>query len=99
MENSIQFIGVNPTEFKNLVIDGVKEHLKVFEKNFQPKELPEYLTRQETADFFKVGLVSIHNWTKSGKLIAYKVAQKVYYKRTEVEAAMTRVSQQKRAEV
>ena len=35
-----------------------------------------------------VDLSTIHNWTKRGKLKAYGIAGRIYYKRSEVEMAI-----------
>ena len=49
-----------------------------------------YITRRQVADFFKITLVTVHDWTKKGILTAYKIANRVYYKRVEVEQALTK---------
>lgn len=42
------------------------------------------LTRQEVADLCKVSLTTVHQWTKEGRLIAYKLGGRVLYKASEV---------------
>jgi excisionase family DNA binding protein len=66
-------------------IKEIKKELTEFKKNLQPKRPSELLTRQEVADYFKCDISTIHNWTKKGKLIAYKKGDRVYYKQDEVE--------------
>ena len=56
--------------------------------NFELKAPTEYLTRSEVAQMLKCDLSTIHNWTKKGKLIPYGIGNRVYYKRSEVEAAL-----------
>ena len=51
---------------------------------------PDYITRREVASLFKVTLTTVNDWTRKGILIAYKVANRVYYKRIEIESALTR---------
>jgi len=55
---------------------------------FRPKEPPEYLTRQDIRDMFKVDMSTVHNWTKAGKIKAYQIGSRVYYRRDEVEQAL-----------
>jgi excisionase family DNA binding protein len=50
----------------------------------------EYLTRRQIADLFKISIVTVHDWTKKGILIAYKLGNKVFYKRAEVEQALVK---------
>lgn len=88
MEN-IQFIQTSPEELENRLYSRLKSELDTLKKDFQPKEPTEFLTRNEVRDLLKVDLSTVHNWTKKGKLKAYGISGRVYYKRSEVEAAIT----------
>jgi hypothetical protein len=57
--------------------------------NYTLKEPEELMTREEVKNFFKCDMSTIHNWTKKGKLIAYLIGNRVYYKRSEVLKAIT----------
>ena len=46
------------------------------------------LSRNEVAKLLKIDLSTVHNWTKKGKLLAHGLGNRVYYKRSEVEAAI-----------
>ncbi len=48
----------------------------------------DYITRKEVAERFKISLVTVHDWTKKKVLTAYKIGNKVFYKRCEVEQAL-----------
>ena len=48
------------------------------------------LTREEVAKLLNISLMTVHAWTNEGVLIAYKIGRRVYYKRQEVENALTR---------
>ena len=87
MEN-IQFIQITPEEQENRIFDRIKSELETLKKEFQPKEPTEFLTRNEVKDLLKIDLSTVHNWTKKGKLKAYACSGRVYYKRSEVEAAI-----------
>ena len=85
----IQFISTTPDELKNNLVNDLKNALlPELVKNFQPKEPTTYLTRQEVADLLKIDLSTVHNWSKKGKLQAYAIGGRVYYKRHEVEQAL-----------
>lgn len=86
---NIQFIQTSPDELENQLYSRLKLELDTLKKNFQPKEPTEFLTRNEVRDLLKVDLSTVHNWTKKGKLKAYGISGRVYYKRSEVEAAIT----------
>lgn len=85
MQNSILLQNVTPEQLQNEIIKGVKNELEQLKKDFQPKQPSEYLTRNEVAEMLKIDLSSVHNWTKKGKLKAYGIGGRVYYKRNEVE--------------
>ncbi len=85
MQNSILLQNVTPEQLQNEIIKGVKNELEQLKKDFQPKQPSEYLTRNEVAEMLKIDLSSVHNWTKKGKLKAYGIGGRVYYKRDEVE--------------
>ncbi len=86
---SIQFIQITPEQLQNSIIEGVKFHIEELKKEFQPKTPTEYLTRKETAGALKVDLSTIWRWTNEGILQSYGISNKVYYKRKEVEEALT----------
>ena len=67
--------------------------LKAKEPETTPKS--DYLTRQEVADIFGITLATVHQWTIAGILSAYKVANRVYYKRKEVESTYTKTVSRK----
>lgn len=84
--SAIQFIGTTPAELvheiKTAIIPELRQELS---KEFQPKQPTEYLTRTEVCELLKVDLSTLHRWTKSQKLTAYGIGNRVYYKRSEIE--------------
>lgn len=82
---TVQFIQITPEQLQNEIIRGVKTELEQLKKDFQPKQPSEYLTRNDVAEMLKIDISSVHNWTKKGKLKAYGIGGRVYYKRDEVE--------------
>ena len=43
-----------------------------------------FLTRKETAEFFQVSLVTIHQWTNDGLIKQYKIGNRTYYNKSEL---------------
>lgn len=85
---TVQFIQITPEQLQNAIIQGVNSKLEELKKEFQPKQPTEYLTRQEVADLLQINLTTLWNWTNKGKLIAYGIGSRVYYKRHEVEKGL-----------
>ena len=75
-------------ESLNSRLDEIQNEIKDLKKSLQPKTTEEYLTRSETADMLKCDVSTIHNWTKKGKLVAYKIGNRVYYKRSQIESVL-----------
>tara|TARA_R100001369_G_scaffold10176_1_gene23157 strand:+ start:4963 stop:5250 length:288 start_codon:yes stop_codon:yes gene_type:complete len=88
MEESIQFVQVTPQQLQQAILNGIQAQLDKLIEHFQPKEPTEYLTRHEVSKLLKVDISTVHNWTKSGKLISHNLMGRVYYKPSEIEAAM-----------
>lgn len=84
----LQFVATTPQQFRNDINKDVKSLLDELKKSFQPKTPEELLSRKETAKLLKINLSSLYNWTKDGRLKAYGISGKVYYKRSEVESAL-----------
>lgn len=59
---------------------------KVNPTTYQQSEI---LTRSDVANLFKISLVTVHQWTQTGILKAYRLGSRVYFKRSEIDAAMT----------
>ena len=77
-------------QFQQAILEGVENLLNDLKKDFQPKEPIEYLTRKDTAQLLQVDLSTLWNWTKKGKLQAYGIGNRVYYKRSEIEASIVK---------
>jgi hypothetical protein len=55
------------------------------------KQPTDFLTRSDVANMFTVSLVTVSDWTAKGFLKSYKLANRVYYKRGEIEQALTEI--------
>jgi excisionase family DNA binding protein len=87
----IQFVNITTDGFLDLIDARLNKHFKEVEKYLQPKTPTTYLTRHEVAELLSVDLSTVHNWKKQGKLIAYQIGGRVFYKRAEVENSIVRL--------
>lgn len=84
----LQIEGVNAAQIIGL-FDGLHKEVSNLKEQLKATTLKtEYLSRKDVAQLFSVSLVTVHDWTKKGFLKAYKMANRVYFKRSELEAAM-----------
>jgi len=60
------------------------ENLLIIEslKNYPIQK--EFLTRKETAQFFSISLVTLHDWIKKGIIKHYKCGNRTYFNRAEL---------------
>lgn len=84
----IQFIQITPVELKELIRETIRREFIEFAKDFQPKGPTEYLTRKEVQKMLNINMSTLHHWTKQGKLKAYSIGARIYYKRHEVDKAL-----------
>ena len=93
MQGTIQFIQSSPEELENRIYNRFKSEIDNLRSDFQPKQPTEYLTRNQVKEMLDVDLSTIHNWTKRGKLKAYGIGNRIYYKRSEIEQAIVPLNQ------
>lgn len=85
---TILFTGTTPEELEERIYNRLGSKIDSLKSEFQPKEPAVFLTRNEVRDMLKCDLSTVHNLTKRGKLKAYGIGGRVYYKRSEVEEAI-----------
>ncbi len=80
-------------------LDSIKNRLDEISQSQTPvkSEEKEYLSRQDVANIFGVTLPTVHAWTKHGILKGKKIANKVYYLKSEVHEALADISNRKEA--
>ena len=66
----------------------IRKQITELKEKFEPKAPIEYLSRAQVAKMLSCDLSTIHNYCKKHKLIPYGIAGRVYFKRSEVEAAL-----------
>jgi excisionase family DNA binding protein len=94
MKNVIQLENIDSTEFKNEIIDGVLLALKNNAGSLQLNEqTDQLLTREETAKLLSVSLVTLWDWTKKDIIPAYRIGNKVRYKKSEVLKSLNKKNQ------
>ena len=69
----------------------IEDKIERLETQFQPTQPLQYLTRQQVAEMLSISLVTVNDWRKKGILKAYKIGNRVYFKRHEVEAALVEI--------
>ena len=71
------------------LFNNLQNQIKELKESYEPKQPTELVTRNEAAAIFKCNITTIHNWCKKGKLKPYGIGNRVYFKRTDIEEALT----------
>lgn len=88
MQPTILFFQETPEDLENRIFQRFKTEFDNLKLELHPKQQDEFLTRSQVKNMLDVDLSTIHNWTKRGKLRAYGIGNRVYYKRNEVVEAL-----------
>lgn len=75
------------SDLQSIIKEAIRTELLTGIKASAPAPADGYLTRKETAQWLNISLPTLHEWTLSGKLPAYRIGSRVLYKKTEVDNA------------
>lgn len=88
--STLQFIQTTPEQLVELINNGVKSQLNEFRKELKNQTAnEELLTRKQTCEFLQIDSSTLWHWTNKGKVKAYSIAGKRYYKRSEIMNSLT----------
>lgn len=91
MTQSILLQNLNTSDLTKLIKEGVKSQLEDFKKTFNTHNPDELLTREQTCKFLQIDSSTLWHWTNKGKVIAYGIGNRRYYKRAELIECLTRL--------
>jgi len=81
-----------PNDLEELIRKVVIEQVEAFRKNTSTENPDELLSREDACLLLKISLTSLWNWTKKGKLVAYGIGNRIYYKRGELIESLVRIN-------
>jgi hypothetical protein len=85
MTNSILLQNVNPEQFSELITNIFRTQLDEFKKELQKQSAnDDLLSREQLLELLQINASTLWHWQNKGKIIAYKFANKCYYKRSEI---------------
>jgi excisionase family DNA binding protein len=88
MIDAILVNGITPEKLTETILNGVRNQLNELKKDFTPKEPEDFLTRMETAKLLKISLTTVHEWANTGILKMYKVGNRTYFSRKEIQITL-----------
>jgi hypothetical protein len=87
--NSILLQNVSPEQFKELITSVFRSQLEDFKNNFNANNGDELLTREETCKLLQINSSTLFHWTNKGKVKAYGIGNRRYYKKAELLECLT----------
>lgn len=88
--NSILLETLTVEQLQQIIGTSVKNGILELQKQLQDKDnSEELLTREETCKFLKIDSSTLWAWTNNGKVKAYGIGARRYYKRSELLECLT----------
>ena len=82
--------GINLSDIKKVLREVLEEKSNDFTKPVKSED-QEYLTRKEVAKLLKISLTTLNDWSKQGIVQAYRIGNRVLYKKKEIEDSVSKV--------
>ena len=82
--------GINLSDIKKVLREVLEEKSNDFAKPVKSED-QEYLTRKEVAKLLKISLTTLNDWSKQGIVQAYRIGNRVLYKKKEIEDSVSKV--------
>ena len=84
MQN-LQFIQTTPQELVKLISESVNLQIQELKKNLQSQSAnDDLLTREQACELLSINSSTLYHWTNKGKVKAYGIGNRRYYKRSEL---------------
>ena len=81
----INFFETSPEQLSELINEGIRTQLEAFKKDFHSQAAQDdLLTREQAAKLLQIHETTLWHWTNKGKVTAYSIAGRRYYKRSEL---------------
>ena len=88
--NAILLQNLTVEQLQQLIGTSVRNGIQELQKELQSKDNSEELmTRDETCKFLKIDSSTLWAWTNNGKVKAYGIGARRYYKKTEIMECLT----------
>jgi len=88
-----QIENISASDLTRTILDGVEQKINALEQRLNSKEPPEFLDRKQVATFLGISLVTVHDWSKKGVLVPFKIGNRIRYKREDIIATLEKSRQ------
>ncbi|TPV31945.1 helix-turn-helix domain-containing protein [Paucihalobacter ruber] len=88
----VQLIQITEEKLTETILIAIKKELEELKKEFQPKQPSKWISRIEAAEILGVSFPTLYSWHKKKVLTAYSIGNRVYYKREDIDNALTPIA-------
>ncbi|MDU8885209.1 helix-turn-helix domain-containing protein [Yeosuana sp. MJ-SS3] len=88
----VQLIQITEEKLTDTIILAFRKELEQLKKEFRPQHPPKWISRNETAEILGVSFPTLYSWHRKKVLIAYSIGNRVYYKREDIDNALTPIA-------
>lgn len=90
METQIFLQGTTSEALVNLINENVTAQIVELKKSLQTNKVnDDLLSRTETCKLLQINPSTLWHWTNKGKVLSYGIANRRYYKRSEIMESLT----------
>ena len=89
MTNSILLQTLSPEQFTELMTNVFRTQLEDFKKSLSINNPDELLTREQACEFLQINSSTLFHWQNKGKVQAYGIGSRRYYKKAELLECLT----------
>jgi hypothetical protein len=82
-------VQLSSEDLTELINESLKSQLEDLKSEFIQNDPDKLLTREETCEYFQIDSSTLWSWTNKGKVVAYGIGNRRYYKRSELNESLT----------
>ncbi|MFW9989733.1 MAG: helix-turn-helix domain-containing protein [Candidatus Odinarchaeota archaeon] len=80
------FTNISEDRFKDLIREVVRDEIT----RLNHTEAEDLIKAKEACEYLKVSKVTLYKWLKQGKIIGYYLGTRLFFKKSELEMALTK---------
>lgn len=88
----VQLIQITEEKLTSTIVESLKKEIKILKTQFQPQQPTVWISRNDVATMLGVSFTTLYSWNRKKILTAYSIGNRVYYKRDEVNSALTPIA-------
>jgi len=80
------FTSLDINDLENIIKNCIREELQEMTKQDENSEL---LKANEVCEYLRISKVTLYKWLKQGKITGYYLGSRLFFKKTEINNALT----------